>query len=92
MLTWGLDRSKTAYPRRKFSTGEADWRCSDINGLVDLADVRAVRKNGASVRKDDMVEGKKETTTQTQGEELKWAQSGKKSQLTARRRGSLMRP
>lgn len=58
-MTWGLDLSKTAYPRRKFRTGAADWRWSDIKGLPDLKDVRAVRKNGASVRKDDMAEREK---------------------------------
>lgn len=59
MLTWGLLLSKTAYPRRRFRTGEADWRCSDIKGLLDLREERAVRRNGARVLKDDMVYGGK---------------------------------
>lgn len=82
MFTWGLVLSKTAYPRRKFKTGEAVWRCNDIKGLLDLRDDRAVRRNGASVLKDDMVSGpkkkKRRQNTQSGREDEKGTRSGKK--------------
>lgn len=43
-----------------------DWRCSDIKGWPDLREVRAVRRNGASVLKEDMVKKEKEKTTRSQ--------------------------
>lgn len=67
MFTWGLSLEKTAaYPRLKLRTGEVDWRWSATNGWPDLKEVRAVRKNGAIVLKDDIVkENRNNTTTQT---------------------------
>ncbi len=47
MFTCGLLRSKTAYDRARFKTGDRVWRWRLRRGLEDRKPDRAVRRKGA---------------------------------------------